>query len=157
MITLFSVAVHLLFKSKSSTCHLDPLLWPSEAEASLACMIHKLQLGCINVCSDVCEAFEDSRCYKLLMKRSFRRSVIRSCEGLSAGDGSGHSPPVWCHWTPVYERCFSLCSRDVFIGHQTILRPWTEVKQCLVLVTGPLMFTQSHSLRKLCVNVFLFL
>lgn len=26
MITLFSVAVHLLFKSKSSTCHLDPLL-----------------------------------------------------------------------------------------------------------------------------------
>lgn len=63
MITLFSVAVHLLFKSKSSTCHLDPLLWPSEAEASLTCMIHKLQLGCINVCSDVCEAFEDSRCY----------------------------------------------------------------------------------------------
>lgn len=94
MITLFSVAVHLLFKSKSSTCHLDPLLWPSEAEASLTCMIHKLQLGCINVCSDVCEAFEDSRCYWLLLKHSFRRSVIRSCEGLSAGDGSGHSPAV---------------------------------------------------------------
>lgn len=26
MITLFSVAVHLLFKSKSSTCHLDPVM-----------------------------------------------------------------------------------------------------------------------------------